>query len=235
MDRIYGPNLVCFVCQRAPHFGWVYECKQDLDVETLHDQIMNSPFAGPAPEKSDLRQELEAIGMSESVIQTAEKGDYTPEQLEKLKNQKKQVNQTVEVATREAERKDVIARLASMARAPFDGAFSSLPFKDMVRRFDDGARAMVELKRVLTDRQNGAMCGFRACQTCRPYFSDRCFIDLDAVLKGDFPPMTQADLDSLPLRSSLLARTIGMRNGMAGPSTGDDDGDSSNTSPSTLE
>jgi len=89
MDRLYG-NHRCTSCRRASPFGWLYSC--------THNELGNSPSApclavSPdySADKSVLRTELEWIGLSEWVIKAAEAGEYTPEQLEKLKQQKLRV------------------------------------------------------------------------------------------------------------------------------------------------
>ena len=58
-------------------------------LESLHGKHSD------ASAKSPMRRELEHIGLSESVIDTAERGLYTSEQLEKLKFSKLELNRIV--------------------------------------------------------------------------------------------------------------------------------------------
>jgi len=89
MDRLYG-NHQCTTCSRVSPFGWLYSCKQD---ELQAPVSAPCQIASPdySADKSTLRTELEWIGLSEWVIKAAEAGEYTPEQLEKLKQQKLRV------------------------------------------------------------------------------------------------------------------------------------------------
>jgi hypothetical protein len=132
MDRVYGRDLLCFVCGRSPSIGFLYECKQDSDRESMHDRILREQVDRIEPVKSDLRLELESVGLSESVILTAESGHYTNTQLTKLKELKLELRQTI-LDTRQASQiNDAVAKLAAIARAPFDGTYGSMPNKDPV-------------------------------------------------------------------------------------------------------
>jgi hypothetical protein len=52
-------------------------------------------------------------------------------------------------------------------------------------------------------------CFFRACHTCRPYYRDRTYISLQAVLNAEFPPVTHDDVNALPTKSAQIMKTIG--------------------------
>ena len=71
MDRIYGQHQQCFVCGREPSIGFLYECRQDCSSRSLQEFHSQEDFNCL---KSPLRTELEAAGLSESVIQSAERG-----------------------------------------------------------------------------------------------------------------------------------------------------------------
>ncbi|KAF2468754.1 uncharacterized protein BDR25DRAFT_372597 [Lindgomyces ingoldianus] len=102
MDRIYGRDQNCYVCGREPSIGFLYVCRQDDKV------VPDTPLEGPRVAhgtlddhyhdeglKSDLRRELEGIGLSQYVISAAERGEYTAQQLKKLKLQKLELKQAI--------------------------------------------------------------------------------------------------------------------------------------------
>jgi hypothetical protein len=83
-----------------------------------------------------LRRELTEIGLSESVIQTAEQGLYTTEQLEKLKAMKLETKQAIELSIEGARTNAMAAQLAdSVANGPsnHDGTAASTPATIPVR------------------------------------------------------------------------------------------------------
>lgn len=132
MDRCYGWNQVCDNCGRLPYLGFLYICAQDAAISRSADlQASNeSPKDSNGEDTAALaRRELEQIGLSESVIQTAERGLYTDAQLKKLKLQKLLLN--AEVQKHKDLNGRVVAKLAaeSLARGPCnnDGTSASVP------------------------------------------------------------------------------------------------------------
>lgn len=126
MDRIYGRDQQCFVCGREPSIGFLYECRQDCSSHSLQN-LLEATEDGVAHPKSPLRSELEGIGLSESVIRTAEQGQYTPLQLRVLKTQKQDLKQIIEDSIQRFQINDVVAKLAAFASTPSnnDGAMNS--------------------------------------------------------------------------------------------------------------
>ena len=128
MDRIYGRDQQCYVCGREPSIGFLYECRQDCRSPSLQNLLSNDEVVEEHNRpKSPLRSELENVGLSESVIRTAEQGDYTSAQLSLLKAQKRELNQTIEDTIQGSQINDAVARLAAFARAPpnNDGTMNS--------------------------------------------------------------------------------------------------------------
>ncbi|KAJ4984570.1 hypothetical protein SVAN01_09971 [Stagonosporopsis vannaccii] len=186
MDRIYGRGQQCNVCGRAPSIGFLYECRQDCSPPSLHDLLSATEDAETGRIDFSLRSELEATGLSKSVIRAAEQGHYTPAQLEILKIQKQDLKQTIEDSIQGIQINDVVARLAAFASTPSnnDGAMNS--------KTNDAPTA----------------CAFRACHTCRPYYRDRVYISFDAVASADFPPVTRQEAEHLPTKSADILRSI---------------------------
>lgn len=135
MDPVYGRNQQCFVCGRAPSVGFLYVCRQDnLPLSDIFGERVRES-SGQAITKSTLRQELEEVGLSESVIFAAERGEYTNAQLEKLKALKLELKQAIEDAEQGAQINGMAAKLAAFAKTPpnNDGALNSTSQKDPVR------------------------------------------------------------------------------------------------------
>ncbi|KAG9191111.1 hypothetical protein G6011_09199 [Alternaria panax] len=190
MDRVFGHDQHCSVCGRSPSIGFLYECKQDHKITTLRT-ILSRDQDRIEPVKSALRQELERTGLSESIIRTAESGHYTATQLKKLKELKLELQQVISDTRQATEASDVVSRLTAMAGASYstDGTSNSLPVTDSSSR----------------------ACALRACHTCRPYYRERLCIAFQAVVNGDFPPLTKEDMDRLPIKPAQTMRTIGTR------------------------
>ncbi|KAF7678551.1 hypothetical protein GT037_003932 [Alternaria burnsii] len=190
MDRVFGHEQHCSICGRSPSIGFLYECRQDHKITTLRT-ILSKEHGRIEPVKSTLRQELERIGLSESIIRNAESGHYTATQLKKLKELKLELKQVISDTRQATEASDVVARLTALAGATYniDGTFSSLPVTD----------------------SNSRACALRACHSCRPYYRERLYIAFQAVVNGDFSPLTKDDVEELPVKSAQIMRTIGTR------------------------
>ncbi|KAJ4331035.1 hypothetical protein N0V87_009493 [Didymella glomerata] len=203
MDRIYGRGLQCYVCGREPSIGFLYECRQDYCSPSLHDLLEDGETPRP---KSPLRSELEVIGLSESIIRTAEQGQYSSMQLETLKGQKQDLKQIIEDTLQGNQITDMVARLAALSPAPTnnDGTMNSKA-KNAV-----STSSLWDLMEVEgTDESQSAVCAFRACHTCRPYYRDRVYISFDAVVSADFAPVSKVEAQNLPTKSAQVMRSIG--------------------------
>lgn len=141
MDRVFGRHQECDVCGRRPSIGFLYECRQDWETQSLHDALMEDLGQDQDeddPVKSDVRMQLESLGFSESIIRAAEEGHYTDAQLEKIKAQKKELRQTISDSLQASQINSAAAKLAAMANAPFnnDGVSDSILGKEAVSGFE---------------------------------------------------------------------------------------------------
>lgn len=204
MDRIYGQNQQCFVCGREPSLGFLYECRQDNTSPSLHSLIStaNLEREGLDRKQSILRSELEAAGLSESVIRAAEEGHYTPAQLKLLKSQKRELRQTIEDSIQGSQINDVVAKLAALASPTSSDVVASTNSKDAVYSHTARERGST------TGIGQSSNCGFRACHTCRPYYRDRVYISFEAVASADFPPISEAEAKTLPTKSARALRSM---------------------------
>jgi hypothetical protein len=135
MDRAYGREQQCFMCGRAPSLGFLYVCRQDnLPLSNNFDERVRESF-NRASTKPALRQELEEIGLSESIIFAAEQGEYTDSQLEKLKVLKLELKRAIEDAEQGVRINGMTAKMAAFAKGPpnNDGALNSTSQKGTVR------------------------------------------------------------------------------------------------------
>ncbi|KAF2851473.1 hypothetical protein T440DRAFT_528740 [Plenodomus tracheiphilus IPT5] len=196
LDRVYDPDQTCFVCGRPPALGFLYQCIQDHDPETLHDCILLADPDHIEPVKSNVRLRLERFEMSESVILAAELGHYTDAHLDRLIDLKQELRQTILDKLQGGKSNNAMSKWTSIvgsvsSRFPSnnDGTSTSMPAKDA--------------------SQIPRGCLFRACHACRPYYRERVFISFQAVHAGDFAPMTRASSERLPTKSSGIMRTIG--------------------------
>jgi hypothetical protein len=135
MERVhYGEDVPCPVCRRVPSMGFLYECRQDSDVAFSHCSAVVDDESPNESTKSPLRRELEDIGMSESIVRTAEQDGYTHQQLEKLKTLKEELKQTIADTVQAQQINNAVAKLNYYGLGPSnnDGALASSPVKDSV-------------------------------------------------------------------------------------------------------
>jgi hypothetical protein len=135
MDRVFGRHQLCHVCGNSPSIGFLYECRQDWETQPLRDLLTKDDQDDDIGViKSDTRLNLEWLGMSESVILTAEQGHYTEAQLEKLKAQKKELREIISDQLQASQINDAAARLAALVQTPSDndGTSNSLQEKNAV-------------------------------------------------------------------------------------------------------
>ncbi|KAL1596381.1 hypothetical protein SLS60_009027 [Paraconiothyrium brasiliense] len=193
MERIplnISESFSCPSCFDYRPLGFLYICRQERDMAYLEHLAADEPDANYSA-KSALRREMEHIGLSESVIVTAEQGLYTPQQLERLKVKKAELNGVIAGAHQAARIRDAIVHVSVDALEPpnNDGALNSLP-------------QVVEAS---------STCQVIACHACRPYYKDRIPMSFDAVFKNEIRPLEPAEANFLPVRSAQIMKNISCR------------------------
>jgi hypothetical protein len=141
--------------------------------------------------KSELFQSLREAGLSASVIETAERGMYTDDQLQKLKMQKSELKQAIQDVIVGNQINAMAAQLATpttQTPSNTDGTFSSLPEKE----------------------QLVPACTFRACHTCRPYYRDRVYASIPSIIFSQQRPLNPDDVSVLPTKNARVLRNIGL-------------------------
>jgi hypothetical protein len=133
MDRVYGRDQLCDNCLRTPSMGFLYVCAQDAVPKPSRPR--NAPIGDSDGSVDDAtaaatrRDELEQIGVSESIIQTAERGLYTDAQLDLLKHQKLHLKQSIEDVTANRLSLQLLDTLTSRP-SNTDGTIASMPLPE---------------------------------------------------------------------------------------------------------
>jgi len=175
--------------------GFLYQCIQDQNPETGQDRLLLGNSGTVEPVKSDLRLRLERAEMSEGVIVAAEGGHYTSAQLDQLVGLKQELQQTIVDQLQGSQINEAVEKLSIIAHSASTTCPSSQDAASDSMA-DNGSSRLAE-------------CSFRACHSCRPYYRERVFISFQAVLAGDFAPLTWTSSQALPIKSSHILRTIG--------------------------
>ena len=133
MDRVFGRDQQCYVCGHSPSIGFLYQCRQDCNLDSLQD-LLSLDDDKIEHVKSDLRLQLEDVGLSEAIIVAAENGHYTEAQLTRLQEQKLELRQITIDVQQKSEINQAVAKLVAVIKKPSnnDGTFSSSPVKETV-------------------------------------------------------------------------------------------------------
>ncbi|KAF2653835.1 hypothetical protein K491DRAFT_602045, partial [Lophiostoma macrostomum CBS 122681] len=212
MDRIYTRDQQCYVCGHTPSIGFLYVCRQDqhplsavsiehVSAEEHHDCV-----------QSELHQSLVASGLSASVIETAKRGIYTDDQLQKLKRQRSELKQAIQDVVVGNQINAMAAQLAS-------------PTTQGTSNTDGTSSSLLEKEQLIPT------CTFRACHTCRPYYRDRVYASIPSVISNQQRPLTPEDASVLPTKNSRILRKIGL---LPNPVPAAHPPDNEPLSPSTL-
>ena len=194
MNRLYG-NSSCDVCHQPSPLGWLYACAQDNHVEdhfSLTAGFWGDSNASTRPCQS-LREELEELNFSPSIIAQAEAGVYTSIQIQTLKEQKTHLHNTIAAVPSRPSFNKLLPDSQPQLTTPHQ------PFGNV-----SNTRHIAPPKVI-----NPTPCAFKCCHRCRPYLVDRCWTSFDAVFNDELRPLTAADTMTLPVKSSWISRTLG--------------------------
>lgn len=167
--------------------------------------------------QSPLRAELQAIGLSSSVIEAAEKGFYTLEQLEILKLQKLHLKQVISLTVQGFSNNKCSTPITKSSEnnppvTNIDGASVRVTNNDSVGSCTiETPKHLAKELRLKHKTQFAPPCTFKACHTCRPYYKDRIHISFGAVFAGETAPLTAQDAAVLPIGNVNVLRNIGLR------------------------
>jgi hypothetical protein len=169
MDILHT-NEPCDFCGRSSRFGWLYLCQQDVHRQSNTREQLGQIKALVLTDNMALEEELEAIGISESVIQQFKRGVYTPEQLDKLMEQKLNLQKVI-AAQLELEREPWNTHTASPSQSDRQRRISideSIPPNLTVRTAARKESLSVMYKTGNVRRKSPSMsrCCAKACQVC---------------------------------------------------------------------
>ncbi|KAL0262903.1 hypothetical protein SLS55_001877 [Diplodia seriata] len=183
MTRAYGAT--CQNCNRKSPLGWVWQCTYD-EADDPWAVVKDRQPAVDACDPSDRIAVMKALKFHQSVIDQAENGHYTPEQIDRLIVQKQKVLDTINSQSPDKSAEEIRAQLSS------------------------ASATTVAKERAKHARTVHPRCRYKCCQSCRTDYRGRAFESFDAVLNGEVKPLRVAELSSLPVRDAQVMRNIGM-------------------------
>lgn len=210
VERLHGPYS-CDACHRPSPLGWVYLCTQDFrpeattDIASPVDSFMDS--SSPAVNMDELR----ALEMSKSITTQIQAGGYTPEQIEIIKAQKVHVHKVLAETVLAGESSNV-SDMASPnpAEAEEQAKDEEEVEEPSVSEDDDAVDKITRLVSVAR-LSTSPICTFKTCHSCRPYFRDRLFTSIEAVLNGEERSIDEFEMRSLHTMRADITRGIGLK------------------------
>lgn len=223
MTRAYGAT--CQNCNRKSPLGWVWQCTYDEGNDPW-TAVKDRQSAVDACDPSDRIGVMKALQFHQSVIDQAENGLYTPEQIERLIAQKQKVLDTInsqspdKVAEGNVEQSDVV---------DIPTLIANLVRQEIRTQLSSASATTVAKERAKHARTVHPRCRYKCCQSCRgdfrvsessqsckqstthQYVQGRAFESFDAVFNGEVKPLRPADISTLPVRDIQVMRNIGMK------------------------
>lgn len=162
MVRAYGAT--CQNCNRKSPLGWVWQCACDEgdDPWTI---IATHQSAAAACDPADPISKMKALTLNQSVIDQAESGLYTPEQIERLISQKQQV---MHVINSQSPDKAAEGDVRPSTRKP--SFLANVSFKDFRAKSQSPSETAVAKERARHMRTVHPRCRYKCCQACRADF-----------------------------------------------------------------
>ncbi|KAF2087928.1 hypothetical protein K490DRAFT_56499 [Saccharata proteae CBS 121410] len=210
MNKAYA--CTCQLCGQKPAIGWVYVCAQDETFgkdpwETLaNSQLWTAE--NPRPLRLPSGPELLRIaGCSKSIVESANQGMYSHEQIQMLLKQRNRVNEVIAGSDPKK-----IKHVDSAAEGDISGATMNPSVDkgsvDLSGESDESVPKEVQRARLRQRKRLCPPCRFKACHTCRPYFKDRLHQSIDAVCAGEVKPLTIGEAQTLPFSSAAILSHI---------------------------
>ncbi|KIW90719.1 uncharacterized protein Z519_08502 [Cladophialophora bantiana CBS 173.52] len=130
MTRLYDPHgsFKCSLCHKHPNIGWLYRCTQDTGGFLPESDFTDEPAL---PRGRALGQEVTSHSLSSPIIKAIGEGQYTPQEVKKVIEQKEMVRDLVLSPLEPDESRPATASTfttASTSSSTDDhGTFSTLP------------------------------------------------------------------------------------------------------------
>ncbi len=155
-------------------------------------------------------QKLQSLGLSQSVIASADAGIFTTEQLEVLQKQKIHVTSVIATQERESITDDTGSSGKAGAEKSTDGTADTetdlTPIAALmsIRKYPEVPKRKARLR---LDALK-AECSFQCCHTCRSYYRDRIYMSFGAVFAGEVEPLSSLDAVHLHVADARILRGI---------------------------
>ncbi|OMP83698.1 hypothetical protein BK809_0005079 [Diplodia seriata] len=222
MTRAYGAT--CQNCNRKSPLGWVWQCTYD-EADDPWAVVKDRQPAADACDPSDRIAVMKALKFHQSVIDQAENGHYTPEQIDRLIVQKQKVLDTINSQSPD---KSAEGNVEQSEDADIRSLIANLVRQEIRAQLSSASATTVAKERAKHARTVHPRCRYKCCQSCRTDYrvsklsrgrkgstahnclQGRAFESFDAVLNGEVKPLRVAELSSLPVRDAQVMRNIGM-------------------------
>jgi hypothetical protein len=195
--------------------GHVYRCVQDHD-GILPQSDFTSSTTGP---RQDFEPDWE-VKLSDWIVESIDRGEYTPDQVQKLVEQKIAVKRAIFAQARpetptSSSNSD---QSSDISVSPGNSTFSTLP-----TTLDEEPRAADEVEKAdrSLNNESGAeaitrmsvplnTCDFHCCHACRPTYRERAWQILNRVVNEpcELPPSWE--LENRPISDARLVAQIGL-------------------------
>ncbi|KAL1639216.1 hypothetical protein SLS58_008184 [Diplodia intermedia] len=204
MTRAYGAT--CQNCNRKSPLGWVWQCTYD-EADDPWAVVKDRQPAVDACDPSDRIAVMKALKFHQSVIDQAENGLYTPEQIDRLIVQKQKVLDTINSQSPD---KSAEGNVEQSEDADIRSLIANLVRQEIRAQLSSASATTVAKERAKHARTVHPRCRYKCCQSCRADYRGRAFESFDAVLNGEVKPLRLAELSGLPVRDAQVMRNIGM-------------------------
>lgn len=194
MVKVYAAGLECDLCRREPSFGFLYVCEQDVTTRPLSSSL-STPRKKLLKGNPKIAAELEQLHFTRSIVKAAAQGHYTPQQIERLKQQKKQFILARDSAMLEQEAN------ASLLPPTVPALAERLAFESL----QNGSKSRLQpVGKVLNP------CFYKVCHACRPACRERTFLPFQQAL-DDNPGLPDVwDKRTMPLVLASTAASLGL-------------------------
>lgn len=214
MTRLFGVYR-CYVCHRVPELGWVYTCTQDHDHAIHLDPGINNT-AKEMEYDAGLQEKIDGTmdQLSGWIVKAIKDGQYTAEQVEVLKAQKRKVKETItaledslRVSKHEATTKNQLDTSTTFSSTD---SSSALPFPVITGTRDGQATQQTPEVAEQPRAKLFPDCQWKCCHACRPTYQDRAWQGLDGVLAGDATPFVIEEFGRYRVSDANIARKLGL-------------------------
>ncbi|TKX24860.1 hypothetical protein C1H76_2813 [Elsinoe australis] len=169
-----------------------------------------------APRDWNDKSEMAALGISPAIFTQYDAGIYTPEQIQRIKDQKRHLHQVLvseinnendhryaTAAQTAPRRSESVSKRNSMAvphRADLAMAASQAP------RSREPAPPMRHLRR--RSEMPDQLCRFKCCHYCRPFYEDRVYTSFESALDDTQAPISKSETAGLRVLDARVLKKI---------------------------